>query len=144
MFIIIPLIPTITKAVVTLVVVATVAVVVLLDQAINKPDINDNPPEVVAENPVGIAEARRLGWPTGRDDGTREFHLLLGVDIIVPSWISCEDHICLVGHGNTVSIYDMHPKIKKLTKTSRDVASPFEKLVELGLTQNQAARLLTP
>lgn len=143
-FIFIPLIPIISKAVVTAVVVAVVAVVVLADLRIHQPDISDNPTVEVAEDPVALPEAYGLGWPTGRDDGTRGFWMYLGAEIIFPRWISCEDSICLVGHGNAVSIYDMHPRIRKLTQTSTTVDSPFWKLVELGLSREQAARLLTP
>ena len=144
MFILLPLIPIITKAAVTAVVVATIAVVVLADQRIHQPDISDNPTVEVAEDPVALREAYHLGWPTGRDDGTRGFWMYLGAEIILPQWISCEDRVCLVGHGNAVFIYDMHPRIRLFTKTSATVVSPFWKLVELGLSREQAARLLTP
>lgn len=131
----------------TVVTVTAITVVILVDSWTYEASLADNPTVIVAEDPVSAEEARQLGWPTRRDDGDRAFYMQMGANIIWPSWVSCEDELCLVGDGDRVVVFDTHPRLKELAEFP-DVSKkdrPFETLVEeLGLTENQAARLLTP
>ena len=114
----------------------------------------DNPSVVIASNPVEISEAREIGWPTGRDDGPtdgadqtedRIFNTYVGVETLgFPGWMSCEDRICLVEIGDKILLYDTYPDIDKIAEIDEDIANPFDALVAASVTQEQAARLLTP
>ena len=140
------LVPVVTRVLVTVVTFLVIGVVLLVDHFTYHATLADNPSNVVADDPLTVSQARSIGWPTGRDDGSQAFYLYLGADFVWPSWISCEDKICLVGAGDRVVLYDLYPRISALAELEYNKGDkPFRTLVdELDLTEDQAARLLTP
>lgn len=138
--------PPLWRAVVTLTAITTV---VLIGSSLDRPGeqpFADNPVEVSRSNALSVAEAHEATWPTRRNDsGPTGFRTYLGADLVVPGWVSCEDRICLVGTGNQIRVYDTYPRTAKVGEISRSAGrSPFEALTESTITEEQAARLLTP
>lgn len=143
------LIPIVTVAWRALVVVGAIGAVVVVGNALDKPGelpFADNPRVVEATAPLSTDEARQAGWPTGRNDsGPPGFALFLGADLVWPSWVSCEDAVCLAGVGDDIYLYDTHPHFARVGEIDASLGeNPFDKLVASTLSADQARRLLTP
>ena len=117
----------------------------LLDRPAAEPFI-DNPTVVNEDEPVSAAEASRLGWPTDRHDSYFDQTPAFAVAVLTTDseWRSCEDRICLTGTKDEVIVHDLHPRTIEVAKLSASEPRPFNALVNLGISSEQAARLLTP
>lgn len=143
------LVPVIAVAWRALVVAGALGAVVLVGNAHDRPGeqpFADNPRVVEAADPLSDAEARRAGWPTGRrDSGPSGFSLFLGADLVWPTWVACEDRLCLAGVGDDIYLYDTFPKFARVGRIDASLGeNPFDKLVASTVTEEQARRLLTP
>ena len=133
-----------------LLVAAALGAAVVVESALTKPGeqpFADNPRVVEAADPLSSADARQADWPTRRDDSEfgDGFMVFLGSDLVWPSWVSCEDRICLVGSGDDVLLYDAHPRFARVGAIDASLGeNPFEKLIASTVSEEQARRLLTP
>jgi hypothetical protein len=65
----------------------------------------------------------------------------LGASLEIPDWVACEATYCLVGTGSTIHVYTQHP-INEVGSFDSNVPSPYQKLIAIGFTNQQATALL--
>ena len=113
------------------------------------PDNTDIP--VVTEPPTTTTLApattttvsiETTAWPTSAQDGPPALYTLFGANFDIPDWVACEQMYCLAGSGNTISVYTLSP-LEQLGSFDGNVPSPYQKLIELQFTDQQARDLLS-
>ena len=86
------------------------------------------------------------GWPTDTDEAPPAVQALFGVELTEgldpPDWTSCVDDYCIAGRSQDIYVYEGAQRLG--FDTLDEGQRPFDLLIEIGFTEDQARALLDP